>query len=522
MTAVHFDPMCRIDIYSHFFTITKYTPRIAGIVYKFSWKYTQSDFSRGNGRGGPVEKVPGRTYGVYNKFLMEFRFHIGQLKEMMELFSREMIEPHLYEWHVHELYEPATMAVLPNEAYNPYDYQLRAIDFILAPDEEGDLRTRFIAMPTGTGKSLTAVRSTTDERCRTRTLICMQAKYLKKWPRDVTEYTTVSGKRVVVLKGSKEIRAVISIARDGDVPYDYILVSMTTMLNYIKDFEDNPELCLEMYGLHPQKFCELLGIGQVIVDEAHENLHGVYRLMVYTHVPKFIGLSGSLLHLDPFIERMQHMMFPKEMRFNEIKMKKYIQAYAIAYSFNDFEGSKIRTQEYGSSTYSQTAFEQSILKKKDLLQKYMEMIDYNVEFAYLRDYQPGDKLVIYAGRIEMCTAIAAYFKKRYPKLDVRRYADGDPYENLLDADIRVTTILSGGTAHDIPNLRVVIMTNAIQSAQANIQVLGRLRELKDRDVKFVYLYCEQVKRHVDYHHQRKDLFKERVAGIKDYRCPVLV
>ena len=70
----------------------------------------------------------------------------------------------------------------------------------------------------------------------------------------------------------------------------------------------------------------------------------------------------------------------------------------------------------------------------------------------------------------------------------------DPYENIIEPDIRVTTIISGGTAIDIPNLRTLILNN-IKSPVANLQTMGRLRDLQNRDVKFYYLYSEQIAKH---------------------------
>jgi ERCC4-related helicase len=115
-----------------------------------------------------------------------------------------------------------------------------------------------------------------------------------------------------------------------------------------------------------------------------------------------------------------------------------------------------------------------------------------------------------------------YLKKKYPQLDVRRYCEDDPYEDVIEPDIRVTTILSAGTALDIPQLITVIMTNSVNSPVANLQTLGRLRELKDREVCFYYLFCEEIKKHVEYHHARKDLFYDRVENIKELRAPYSV
>jgi superfamily II DNA or RNA helicase len=122
----------------------------------------------------------------------------------------------------------------------------------------------------------------------------------------------------------------------------------------------------------------------------------------------------------------------------------------------------------------------------------------------------------------MCTEYTKVLKDRYPDLDVRRYVEDDPYENIIEADIRVTTVQSGGTAIDIPKLRVAIMTVSIDSPVSNLQALGRLRELKDRDVKFYYLYCVQIPKQVQYHRNRKLLFEPKVASVVELHYPTLI
>ena len=104
-------------------------------------------------------------------------------------------------------------------------------------------------------------------------------------------------------------------------------------------------------------------------------------------------------------------------------------------------------------------------------------------------------------------------KSFYPDFKIRRYCEEDSYEDMLGGDIIVSTVLSAGTGLDIPHLRVCIQTVCISSQVSNIQSLGRLRKLSDRDVKFCYLYANNIGKHKDYHMKRVELFKPRVANI---------
>jgi hypothetical protein len=194
-------------------------------------------------------------------------------------------------------------------------------------------------------------------------------------------------------------------------------------------------------------------------------------------------------------------------------IKKYTDVFAVAYGMQEHRKKIVKTTNYGSNNYSHIAFEQSITKRSDLLEVYYRLIDTTIQDYYMPDYQPKDKLLIFVATIQFATQLTAYLKKKYPDKLVNRYCDDDPYENLMTGEIIVSTVLSSGTAVDIPHLRVVIQTVCISSPVSNIQSLGRLRKLKDRDVKFVYLYCENIGKHKDYHMKRVELFKDRVANI---------
>jgi hypothetical protein len=206
-------------------------------------------------------------------------------------------------------------------------------------------------------------------------------------------------------------------------------------------------------------------------------------------------------------------MFPSASVYGDSMIKKYTDVYAVAYGMQEHRKKIVKTTNYGSNNYSHIAFEQSVTKRTDLLEIYYRLIDTTIQDYYMPDYQPKDKLLIFVATIQFATQLTAYLKKKYPDKLVNRYCDDDPYENLMTGEIIVSTVLSSGTAVDIPHLRVVIQTVCISSPVSNIQSLGRLRKLKDRDVKFVYLYCENIGKHKDYHMKRVELFKDRVANI---------
>ena len=510
-----YDPLFKLQIYSHFFKVVNPHPRVNALLYKFCYKYAQRDWVRERGQK-PQLKVT-KIYAAMPKGDRVFRFHIGQLDAFYDLLAFNHIDASLYTTERIKMFTPVKTQVEIQDWWKPRDKQQEVIDFIIKDDAD-DRHSRLISLPTGGGKS--GVSLYASAKIGHRTLLAILPMYIDKWASDITSILHVKNKEVIVIKGSSQLKAIISAAKEGTVTQTHIVISLVTLANYYKAFEAGVESVDALdYGCAPEDLCKLLGIGNIIVDEAHQHIYAVFRLMLYTHVPKLIALSATFLSTDPFIDSIQKLMFPREIRFDEVKMKKYIKVYPMAYNFKNIKGDRVRWTEYGNNSYSHIAFEKSIIRNDRLLDNYLAMVGYILRIGYMQDHKPGDKLAVYAASIEMCTKITEYLKLAYPQYDTRRYVEKDPYENVIEPDIRVTTILSAGTAIDIPNLRTVIMTTCIMSHVANIQSLGRLRELPDRDTKFYYIYSNQIPKQIEAHRIRMSLYAERTGSIKCWDIP---
>lgn len=364
-----------------------------------------------------------------------------------------------------------------------------------------------------THNTVTALTATATLKYRFAVIVL--ASYVDKWVGDITSILEIDKSEVAVIRGSDALQRCTRYPEtDLPTPKAFV-ISISTIANWYKLYEeqkDHPSL--EAYSCKPWELFSHLGIGTVIFDEVHQHPHAVYRIYTYLHAPRTISLSATLLTKDPTLQKVQAMMFPHHRRYDKLKLKRYITVHACAYQIADFIHSKVRTSEYGQNSYSHTAFEKSILKHPRLSKQYLDMIVKLVESSYIEGKMEGDKLAIFVGSAKMADAVVGVLKKQFGRLDIRTYLERDPYENAIVPDIRVSTILSLGTAIDIPQLRVSIMTNSIESPIANVQTLGRLRELKDRDVRFYYLYCSTIPKHQEYHLKKIDLFSSRVKEHK--------
>lgn len=510
------DPIMTIYRYSHFFKIVQINPRAYGAIYDLCSRYVLYGFVKEKGQ--KPERKPVKVFATRTKNNLEYRFHIGLFQEFMMLTRKHYITPDMFDVIDVPLYQPQKINVSLKKGWTLRDYQEQGRDFIVNSDPT-DNHSRLITLGTGLGKTVTALSAIGE--LKTRTLIIVLPSYIEKWAGDVTNSLDCKAKDIMVVQGSSQLKGVIGLAKDKELTSKFVIISLITLRNFFNTYEDrNGDVESDGYPCNPDELCEVLGIGNIIIDESHQHLHAVYKLMMYLHVPKIIALSATFVSDEYVVAKIQKVMFPFEIRFEGVKMEKYIGVYALSYYINDFKNQKINTKQYGNNAYSHVEFEKSIIRNKKLLSNYLKLIDYLVQTFYLEDYKTKDKLRIYAASINMCTIITNYLKEKYPKFSVKRYVEADAYENIIEPDIAVTTILSAGTAIDIPDLRVVIMTNCIQSVVSNLQSIGRLRKLKDRDVKFIYTYSNDIKRQCDYHEQRKIIFEDRAAFIKEFTCPI--
>lgn len=346
-----------------------------------------------------------------------------------------------------------------------------------------------------------------------RLAIVILPAFIDKWVSDIATIHEACTKDVMVIRGSDAMASLIDLAKSNSLNNNYYIFSNKTLQQYINHYETNSAECIEVYGASPLELMPLLGIGTMLIDESHMHFHSIFKILLYSNVKFQIGLSATLISEDPVISRVYKVTYPDDCVYGDSMIKRYIDVYPIAYPMGKRYDSLIKTTNYGSNVYAHTAFEQSILRKKFLLDIYTNIIKTTISDYYLYDYRDNDKLLIFVATVKLATHLSEVFKEEYSDKVVNRYCEEDPYENLMTSDIIISTVISAGTAVDVPNLRVVIQTVCISSPVSNIQSLGRLRELKDRDTKFCYLYCNNIVKHKQYHMKRVELFKDRVANI---------
>ncbi len=358
-----------------------------------------------------------------------------------------------------------------------------------------------------------------------RTAIVVEGGLMKKWCEDVLKVLDIKPKNTLSVRGGNQLRGLIGMA--GTKEYekvDVVLISSNSLQDWITTHEtlaskDNRDVG---YGIEPGEFYEHMEIGHRLIDELHKRFHFNFKQDLYCNAPMVTSLSATLFSYDKVIENFYNIAYPMAERFNGGEIDKYAKSYAVMW--RPQRGRKIKSSEYGRSTYSHIAVEKSIMRNKSLMDNYFEMIAETIDIGYVANYKKGNKVAVYVASTDMATALVKFLRKRFPTNTVERYVGSlnDPYGNLLDPDIRVTTLGSGGTGHDIPDLTDTILTVGIMSLQANIQMFGRLRFIPDQDTRFYYMTCLDLDAQMRYHGLKIKLMEERAKSfeILNYNTPL--
>lgn len=486
----------KIDIRAQHYKLTIEAPAERWYVKGMLDHLTQKNFA---GR-----EVVTKTYIPTNAVIPEYRPPIGTLGRFKTHLDNLRAKPPTLTYTPPS--EGEDIDVNVREGWELREEQLLSYDYLL----DNTYNMKLVELQTGKGKTFITLAACA--KIRKRTLMFLKASYIEKWATtDIPKILDVSSKDILCVQGSGQLAALGAMCAEGTLTAKFILISNRTFLNYISEYEANPVETVETYTYAPDDFILKLNAGVAVIDEIHQDFFGVCKILGYMNIKKFIGLSATLFSDDPHLKKMYALIFPEEMRNKAIAYDKYIDVYACGYNITSLN--KVRTSEHNSNNYSHIAFEKSIMKNIVLRKQYYEMINDYIKELYLKDYKPGNKIAVFCASVAMCSSLVEHLRPKYPNFKINRYAESDPMSNILESDISVTTILSGGTAIDIPGLTVALLTINILSQQANVQTVGRLRKIAGIDVKFGYLYCLNIRKHISYHERRMEILADKTRKI---------
>lgn len=498
-----------IDRFSHHFVVKKMSPRGQQVAEAFARNYIQYGIVK---VGRVFKRAPIKVFAAKITSRNEIRFHWAQWDEFQRHLGNSGVRKEDYILQEFGHHEIAPLDRYVKSTFTPRDYQGPVIDYMV--DEEPSPK-KLVQLQAGKGKSIMSMFAAS--RINSRTLIFLKPQFIKKWVDDLHEKMDLEKDDIAVIQGSASLMTVIDEALNDELKAKFIIVSNKTFQNWISSYEQKGDKLLdEGYGCSPHELMHVCKVGLRVIDEVHMDFHLNFKIDLYTHVKNAISLSATLISDDKFVSRMQYIAYPEFMRFAGLEFDKYVHSHSLHYRVAEPE--KMQTTERGSNNYSHNAYEKNFYRSKKLMQDYLKLIGDQVEEHYIKRRKDGERCLVYGASIQFCTTLAEYLKKRFPERDVRRYVENDVYDNLMEAELCVSTVGSAGTGHDIPGLITVILTPSIRSSASNIQGFGRLRNLEGKVMIFVYFTCDDIPKHVEYYESKELL----LAGMALTRQEVFI
>lgn len=345
--------------------------------------------------------------------------------------------------------------------------------------------------------------------------IMLGPKYFGLWKKAFEStyigYKEGENPRYISISGSKELKKVIDLAVDGLLDVDVVMIANTTYRNFIDTFEKFGEN-MKAYGYNatPLNFHATLGLGSQVNDEFQDDPGLAFRIDVFTNVQKQNYLSATPYTGDEFVTAMIDKMLPPYTACTIPKPPKYIDVVELLYTDNVAKTDYLTPFK---NTYNHARYEKRMLKAKRRLKEYVEKVAKVVKVMFLKDQQPGQKMLILCATVDFINVLTKYLRMRFPDRNIGFYYQGVAYEKIMDMDIIVSTIKSSGTGVDIPNLRDTFLLHSNNSKKDNIQILGRTRPLLDYPEitpRLIYLTCSNITQHVTYSRNKRDYFRGRV------------
>lgn len=393
-------------------------------------------------------------------------------------------------------------------------YQNEVVDRAMLP---GRIQIIF-AIQTGRGKTKSSQKVMVKRAMRT--ALIHRPSYVDKWLYDCCEDPT----------GLREDRNVVHVAKGVDGIYDLyrmglegeldrrgikiVIIPTVSLMLFIKEWinssYNNP--------VKIEHFYNVIGVGEVIMDEIHEHFRLVYLSGIMMNPPALVEMSATLkpskakqFIADRYIER-----FPTASRVTV----PYIPVVDVRAVLYNIDNKKLQGYASWMSPYNHKLVEAKMIAM-DMEESYFDMIYDVLQRSYLANFQPGQKALVMFMTVEMCERFLQYARRKldqseHAHLNVVKYNAGDSYDLFMDADLGVSTPGKAGTAIDIPGLVHFFVTTPISDDQLNEQIAGRPREQKlwDLTPRVWFFHCAGIPKHLKYLDARKESLGEIVKSFQ--------
>lgn len=378
------------------------------------------------------------------------------------------------------------------------EYQENGINFLY---HEKSIQ-KLLTLDTGYGKTYCTINYSAK---LSEPVLIISGNLSEQWSKEIKQYTDTRNNEIYFIKGDPTIRKLMKqkVCREA-----FYLASTRTLTSAISTY--GPKII--------DQIIEKTGISTIVFDEIHLQFSANMLILTNTAVKNIVFLTATPGRSNPD----ENNVFLR--LFANVKSYGY-QTHLLKQYYN------IRLVDYDTRA-SQFHNDICMTHKGFNGIKYMDYIIENQQkrlylFGMMKFYSDrilssdkDAKILIFIPGLEQIDV----FRKLYSKFGIStgNYTSAikgkDERREELKDNIIFTTLGSGSTGLDIPNLRAIFLFSPFSSHILARQVLGRLRYIPDKAVYF-YDFRDLSITHMEYQrNKRMEIFGPRANKIEHTIC----
>lgn len=346
--------------------------------------------------------------------------------------------------------------------------QNQAINFLMKK-----INQKFLSLETGGGKTYCTIHYIFKSKKMPITFVD-QESIMSQWQDRILHFTSIKEEEIYTISGHKSIEKIMSMADEEIGKYKWFIAIHRTMSNYLTSEGQDKLTAL----------FKKMGIGVRLYDEAHVEFKNIFSMdnaysceSVYiTATPTRSNPRENIVYQNMFSLKSVPRFVDKGDNYHNILVYKYT-------TKPELEDEMSMKSKYGFDAIKWTNYIMN-----DNFEIFSESLTEILDLVYKKN---SHKTAILIKSIELCDKIYDEFKEYLENkgLTVGRYhSKVKKKEDELEKDVIFTTEKSFGKALDISGLSVCINTVPCSSEATVLQIIGRLREIPEKEVFFVDMY----------------------------------
>lgn len=373
--------------------------------------------------------------------------------------------------------------------------QADAIEFVM---NEAVGPVRVVTLDPGLGKTVVAFRYTNLSKRR---VLIHSSINMEDWVNRINDWVKIDPSKIVYVSGAKALNNLI--ANVNEIDPVFILMPTQTLRPYMalnkKELAGRPSI---------DNLCEHLGVHTRIIDEYHLHLETHVKLDMRIKVPVTIMLTATLESSSATVNSILREHLPNKIRFSG-SVPNHVDVYDIGFTLN-LKIKEFRYKRMGM--YSHVKLEEWLLdggihfNNKIIRRVYDRIIDEH----YYSLRKKGQVCVVLVATTAYGEYLQKMFSESFPDLKISTFFKSEGVTDIeKGTDLVITTLKSGGTGTDIPNLITVLNTVAVKSSPENKQNVGRLRTIEGVHPRYIFTTWKDVDSQNGYRKGRAEIYDEK-------------